>query len=247
MSGPAAEESRRGIFASPAGDPVRHDRNTGENARRSGRERLRRVDPFDFSDSLRMRPRTRPSVTVATWAIAAREVAAWRSYRVATRRQVLSRQKSRSRTLRRRQARGSRGSGVLREAVEGMTALLRRSSSRRRRRSASWALSAISRREGAATSSRGMAREMSATLPGVGAKTTGRPRSSARRWIFEVRPPRLRPMASCRSPFSSPPPSDAPSHGCCRSRVWPGPARTPRSSRRAGARRPSSANGDDGH
>ena len=42
---------------------------------------------------------------------------------------------------------------------------------------------------------------MSATLPGVSAKATGRPRSSARQWIFEVRPPRERPTACAHSPF----------------------------------------------
>ena len=37
---------------------------------------------------------------------------------------------------------------------------------------------------------------MSATLPGVRAKATGRPRSSAKAWILLVLPPRERPIAS---------------------------------------------------
>jgi hypothetical protein len=41
--------------------------------------------------------------------------------------------------------------------------------------------------------SSGTAMLKSATSPGVSAKATGRPRSSARQWIFEVRPPRERP------------------------------------------------------
>jgi hypothetical protein len=42
---------------------------------------------------------------------------------------------------------------------------------------------------------------MSAVLPGVSAKAIGRPRSSARQWIFELRPPRERPTACVHSPF----------------------------------------------
>jgi hypothetical protein len=37
---------------------------------------------------------------------------------------------------------------------------------------------------------------MSATFPGVRAKATGRPRSSAKAWILLVLPPRERPIAS---------------------------------------------------
>ena len=48
---------------------------------------------------------------------------------------------------------------------------------------------------------------MSATLPGVRAKATGRPRSSAKAWILLVLPPRERPIASAYSPFLSQPPS----------------------------------------
>src|SRR5271155_2119612 len=53
---------------------------------------------------------------------------------------------------------------------------------------------------------------MSATLPGVSAKATGRPRSSAKQWIFEVRPPRERPTACAHSPLLRRLPSGAPSH-----------------------------------
>ena len=56
---------------------------------------------------------------------------------------------------------------------------------------------------------------ISAMLPGVRAKATGLPRSSARQWILH-RPPRERPIASCHSPFLSQLPNGAPSHGCCR-------------------------------
>src|SRR5215207_7701698 len=42
---------------------------------------------------------------------------------------------------------------------------------------------------------------MSAVLPGVRMKETGRPRASASAWIFDVRPPRERPIASVASPF----------------------------------------------
>src|SRR4029077_16291946 len=51
-----------------------------------------------------------------------------------------------------------------------------------------------------------MAMVMSATLPGVRAKATGRPRSSAKAWILLVLPPRERPIASAYSPFLSQPP-----------------------------------------
>jgi len=50
---------------------------------------------------------------------------------------------------------------------------------------------------------------MSATLPGVRAKATGRPRSSAKAWILLVLPPRERPIASAYSPFLSQRPSGA--------------------------------------
>ena len=50
---------------------------------------------------------------------------------------------------------------------------------------------------------------MSATLPGVRAKATGRPRSSAKAWILLVLPPRERPIASANSPFLSQRPSGA--------------------------------------
>jgi hypothetical protein len=42
---------------------------------------------------------------------------------------------------------------------------------------------------------------ISAMVPGVSANAIGRPRSSARQWIFEVRPPRERPIACSHSPF----------------------------------------------
>ena len=42
---------------------------------------------------------------------------------------------------------------------------------------------------------------MSATLSGVSAKATGRPRSSAKQWIFEMRLPRERPTACAHSPL----------------------------------------------
>ena len=57
---------------------------------------------------------------------------------------------------------------------------------------------------------------MSAMLPGVSASATGRPQSSARQWIFEVRPPLERPIACAHSPLFRPMPSGVPSHVCCR-------------------------------
>ena len=46
-------------------------------------------------------------------------------------------------------------------------------------------------------------------FPGVSAKATGLPRSSAKAWILLVLPPRERPIASSNSPFLSRSPSDA--------------------------------------
>jgi hypothetical protein len=48
---------------------------------------------------------------------------------------------------------------------------------------------------------------MSATFPGVSAKATGLPRSSAKAWILLVLPPRERPIASANSPFLNQPPT----------------------------------------
>jgi hypothetical protein len=53
-------------------------------------------------------------------------------------------------------------------------------------------------------------------VAGVSAKATGRPPSSARQWIFEVRPPRERPTACAHSPLLRLLPSGAPSHANCR-------------------------------
>ena len=77
---------------------------------------------------------------------------------------------------------------------------------------------------------------MSAILPGVSVIATGRPRSSARQWILQVRPPRERPIASSYSPFLRLPPRDAPSHECYRLTVPWAPARMRRSSQTGVAR-----------
>jgi hypothetical protein len=50
-------------------------------------------------------------------------------------------------------------------------------------------LSAIKRLDRATALSSGTVMAMSATLPGVSAKATGWLRSSARPWIFKMRPP----------------------------------------------------------
>src|SRR3954467_8224764 len=95
------------------------------------------------------------------------------------------------------------GNGTLREAVEGMVAMMHLLFSQSLRLWASYALSAIRRLGGRTAWSSGSAMLTSATLPGVSARAIGRPRPLARQWILLVDPPRERPIAWVHAPFSA--------------------------------------------